>query len=342
MTETRRLTIPAAEALLDRYFPVLDHGFIALKDYMGGDEAIDEAARTSYGAGNRKVNERRGLIRTLRRNLHTSPFEMCELKFHCSMPIFVARDWIRHRTANVNEYSGRYSVMPMMFYMPRTADMRKQSKTNKQGGEGVVSTPLVADAQQRFHEQRQRTTENYEWMIEADFARELARIDLPLSTYTQWYWKIDLHNLLHFLGLRCDSRAQYELRAFANIMAGMAKHVAPLSFEAWIDYFFAGVRMSRMEMGALRRLVYLTSSRLLTAPHGELKETLVLETEGKSLYAEDLAQHGLSATEIGEFFSKFEEKKIPTFDLDLSLAKDGAFFAQQWEDAVPKIDRAST
>lgn len=330
--ETKRLVIPAAEALLDRYFPVLDHGFIALKDYMGGDEAIDEAARTSYGAGTRKVSERRGLLRTLRRNLHTSPFEMCELKFHCSMPIFVARQWIRHRTASVNEYSGRYSVIPMMFYMPAVAQMRGQSKTNKQGGDGFVSTPLIADAQSRLHEHRESVSRDYEWMVEADFARELARIDLPLSSYTQWYWKIDLHNLLHFLGLRCDSHAQYEIRVFADVMAGMAKMVAPLSFEAWLDYFFAGARMSRMEMDVLRKLLMVgTNDSLLwnsTKDSGRVSP-------------EDMEQMGLSKREVLEFAEKLRKKDVPSFDLDLSLAKDGEFFLKQWEDAVPKIDKAA-
>lgn len=330
--ETKRRVIPAAEALLDRYFPILDHGFIALKDYMGGDEAIDEAARTSYGAGTRKVSERRGLIRTLRRNLHTSPFEMCELKFHCSMPIFVARQWIRHRTASVNEYSGRYSVIPMMFYMPAAAQMREQSKSNKQGRDGIMSTPMVAAAQARLHEHREGVSRDYEWMVESDFARELARIDLPLSSYTQWYWKIDLHNLLHFLGLRCDSHAQYEIRVFADVMAGMAKMVAPLSFEAWIDYFFAGARMSRMEMAVLRELLTVTTNKQGEGPH--------LSASG-GFFDGDLMSFGLSKTEIAEFLKKFEPKTVPSFDLDLSLAEEGEFFLKQWEDAVPKIDKTA-
>lgn len=329
--ETKRLTIPAAEELLGRYFPVLDHGFIALKDYMGGDEAIDEAARTSYGAGTRQVTERRGLIRTLRRNLHTSPFEMCELKFHCSMPIFVARQWIRHRTASVNEYSGRYSVIPMLFYTPDDDQIRAQSKRNKQGRGALLETEASATAAQVFREHRDRVAMDYEWMVGEDFARELARIDLPLSTYTQWYWKIDLHNLLHFLGLRCDPHAQFEIRVFADVMAGMVKRVAPFSFEAWIDYFFAGARMSRMEIDLLRELIRPAESKIPT-----LSEKLEF-WQRNVLSGGD---YGLTTREIGEFFEKLKPKEIPSFDLDLSETKDGEFFQQQWEDAVPKIDKA--
>lgn len=341
---TKRLTIPAAEEILDLYFPVLDHGFIALKDYMGGDEAIDEAARTSYGAGTRKISQRRGLIRTLRRNLHTSPFEMCELKFHCSMPIFIARQWIRHRTASVNEYSGRYSVIPMMFYMPAPEQLRQQSTSNKQGRGKAVSDENAAAAYRMLSNQRARIAENYEWMVGEDFARELARIDLPLSAYTQWYWKIDLHNLLHFLGLRCDGHAQYEIRVFADIMAGMVRRLAPLSFEAWIDYFFAGARMSRMEMEILRKLLAVEPDGYLGDPAKPVRKLAVPDAvilDGPFATEKNMEMAGLTKTEIGEFFSKLAPKEVPSFELDLSLAKDGAFFSQQWEAAVPKIDRVS-
>jgi thymidylate synthase (FAD) len=323
--ETGRPTIPAAEEILGKYFPALDHGFVALVDYMGGDEAIDDAARTSYGAGTRKVSERRGLLRTLRRNLHTSPFEMCALKFHCSMPIFVARQWIRHRTASVNEYSGRYSVVPMLFYTPNEEQLNQQSKTNKQGRGAPVGVALGDVAIRRLEDTRNFIREDYTWMVANDFARELARIDLPLSTYTQWYWKIDLHNLLHFLGLRCDQHAQYEIRVFADLMAGMVKRVAPLSFEAWIDYTFTGARMSRMELELL--YYFLQQGGLYT-------NYLLVEKK--------LTEVGLSKREISEFFTKLEPKKIPSFDLDLSTAKDGIHFQRIWEDAVPKIDKVGT
>lgn len=330
--ETKRLTIPAAEELLDRYFPVLDHGFIALKDYMGGDEAIDEAARTSYGAGTRKVSDRRGLLRSLRRKGHTSPSEMCELKFHMAMPIFVARQLVRHRTASLNEYSGRYSLVPMMFYMPDEEQIRKQSKKNKQGRDAAVDAVAAASARDRLAYHRTQVVKDYEWMVEEDFARELARIDLPLSAYTQWYWKIDLHNLLHCLEKRCPNDAQYETRMFANVMAGMVKRVAPLSFEAWVDYTFAGERMSRMEMDILRMLINVGENDMVKSAFGIFS--------GGGISAEGMLQVGLSKTEIAEFTEKFKKKDVPSFDLDLSLAQDGEFFSKQWEAAVPKIDQA--
>lgn len=333
MHTTRRDTIPAAEELLNLYFPVLDHGFIALKDYMGGDEAIDEAARTSYGAGTRKVNERRGLIRTLRRNLHTSPFEMCELKFHCSMPIFVARQWIRHRTASVNEYSARYSVMPMLFYVPDRDVVGEQSINNKQGR----GRPLDAEAFELYlaslEEAYEKARIEYEKQVALGVARETARGMLPVAGYTQWYWKIDLHNLLHFLGLRCDPHAQLEIRLFANVMAAMVKRIAPLSFEAWIDYFFAGTRMSRMEMEVLQ---------MLLRPGAENAILWNSSAKTSRVDAEDMTRMGMSKTEIVEFAAKFKPKEIPSFELDLSTARDGAYFAKKWEEAVPKIDRAST
>jgi thymidylate synthase (FAD) len=209
---TKRPTVQAAEELLGLYFPVLDHGFVSLVDYMGGDGAIEQAARVAYGQGTRQTTQTRGLIRYLYRHAHTSPLEMTEVKLHCAMPIFVARQWIRHRTANVNEMSGRYSLMPMQFYTPPSAQLRPQSKTNKQGREAeAVDEGLRDIAFQKWKEQRQDAVANYEWLTQNDFARELARIDLPLSTYTQWYWKIDLHNLLHFLTLRVDAHAQWEI-----------------------------------------------------------------------------------------------------------------------------------
>ena len=332
--ETKRLTIHGAEELLDRYFPVLDHGFIALKDYMGGDAAIDEAARTSYGAGTRRVSDRRGLLRSLRRKGHTSPSEMVELKFHMAMPIFVARQLVRHRTASLNEYSGRYSLIPMMFYMPDEEQIRKQSKRNKQGRDAAVDAAVAAAARERLIEHREQVVKDYEWMVEEDFARELARIDLPLSAYTQWYWKIDLHNLLHCLEKRCPNDAQHETRMYANVMAGMVKHIAPLSFEAWIDYTFAGARMSRMELDILRSLLRVNER------NGVMASPSIFS--GGGITAEGMVQMGLSQTEVLEFAEKLREKPVPSFDLDLAMAKDGAFFAKQWEEAVPKIDRPAS
>src|SRR5690349_19446800 len=206
---TRRPVSPGAEELLGLYFPVLDHGFVALVDYMGTDACIERAARVSYGYGTRQVSKTRGLLRYLRRQLHTTPSEMVELKFHCSMPMFVARQWIRHRTANVNEYSGRYSLMPMLFYTPSEEQLQTQSRVNNQGRSGEpVPVEQYREALRRWEEIRSASRSTYEWLTGEEIARELARIDLPLSTYTQWYWKVDLHNLLHFLKLRVDAHAQ--------------------------------------------------------------------------------------------------------------------------------------
>src|SRR3954468_8971467 len=256
MSETRRPTSPLAEEILGLYFPVLDHGFVSLVDYMGTDECIERAARVSYGYGTRQTSQTRGLLRYLRRHMHTTPSEMIEFKFHCSMPMFIARQWIRHRTANVNEYSGRYSLMPMLFYMPEAEKLEKQSRKNNQGRSGqAVDRARYDEAVRRLTQVRDAARGAYEWMTGEDIARELARIDLPLSTYTQWYWKIDLHNLLHFLTLRVDRHAQWEIRVFGEAMAGMLKRVAPLSYEAWIDYDVCGGHLSRHELEILREVV---------------------------------------------------------------------------------------
>lgn len=239
---------PEAEALLDKEFPCLNAGFVRLVDYMGGDESIVQAARVSYGKGTKTVHEDRGLIRYLMRHMHTTPFEMVELKFHVKLPIFVARQWIRHRTANVNEYSGRYSVMKDEFYVPDSEAIHYQSKRNKQGRAGEVPSQLrqkVLDI--LTHSQRQMYDE-YSRLLEDDIARELARVNLPLSLYTEWYWKIDLHNLFHFLHLRMDAHAQYEIRVYANAIAEIVKQVVPVAWEAFEDYVLKAERFSRVEI----------------------------------------------------------------------------------------------
>ena len=326
--ETNRITIPAAEEILGRYFPVLDHGFVALVDYMGGDAAIEQATRVAYGHGTHKVSETRGLIRYLHRHRHTSPLEMCELKFHCSMPIFVARQWIRHRTANVNEMSGRYSHMPMLFYTPPANQLRFQSKTNKQGREDdtIENGQLKEMAFRGWENQRKVGVEQYEWLLGHDFARELARIDLPLSMYTQWYWKIDLHNLLHFLTLRVDAHAQWEIQQYGQIMAGMLKRVAPLSYESWIDYEVCGARLSRMELEILRQFLAIDKDGML-ASHlvGRLNKTSASDN------------HDLTAREVDELFNLFGKKRAgPDYKLDLSLARPASYFEEQAAAAMPK------
>ena len=248
------ITLPQAENILDKQFPCIDKGFVRLVDYMGGDDAIVQAARVSYGAGTKSVNEDRGLIRYLMRHLHTTPFEMVELKFHVKLPIFVARQWIRHRTANVNEYSGRYSIMKDEFYIPSPDAIHFQSTKNKQGRDENVedSTRREVPAATRKNiieeliAEQSAAYNNYEQLLELNIARELVRINLPVSLYTEWYWKIDLHNLFHFLRLRIDAHAQYEIRVYAEAMAEITKCVAPLAYEAFEDYILHSEKFSRL------------------------------------------------------------------------------------------------
>ncbi|QOJ00488.1 MAG: FAD-dependent thymidylate synthase [Phycisphaeraceae bacterium] len=249
--------------------PVLDHGFIALVDAMPrlvpqdktADAAIVQAARVSYGQGTKKVSEDRGLIRYLLRHRHTTPFEMVELKFHVCMPIFIARQWIRHRTANVNEYSGRYSIIPDRFYTPSLDQVRKQSASNRQGGEERLASPGAPDADLKtaqefltFLAKVEASYQDYLKLADAGVSRELARIGLPVNMYTEWYWKCDLHNTLHFLSLRLDPHAQSEIRDFAAAMLALIEPIAPYTVEAWKDYAAEGLRLSRLEIAALQRL----------------------------------------------------------------------------------------
>lgn len=238
---------------------VHDHGLVALVDVMPrlapvgktADFAIVQAARVSYGAGTKQVNEDRGLIRYLARHRHTTPFEMVEFKFHHVMPIFIARQWIRHRTANVNEYSARYSVVQDRFYHPSLENVRKQSKTNRQGGE----EPMDAVTAQEFLDyldKVEKSYEEYQRLMDKGVARELARIGLPVNVYTEWYWKIDLHNLFHFLSLRMDAHAQQEIRDYANAMYALIQPIVPIAAEAFLDYNFGAVHLSRLEVEALR------------------------------------------------------------------------------------------
>jgi thymidylate synthase (FAD) len=256
VTETKRPTSPAAEEILGLYFPILDHGFVSLVDYMGTDECVERAARVSYGYGTRQRSATRGLLRYLRRHKHTTPSEMVELKFHCCMPMFIARQWIRHRTANVNEYSGRYSLMPMLFYTPDAAQLQTQSRQNNQGRSGqAVAAGVHAEALRRWEEIRRQSTEAYGWLTGHEVARELARIDLPLSTYTQWYWKIDLYNLFHFLSLRADAHAQYEIRVYAEAMLRTVEAWVPLAYQAFRDYRLGAATLSAQMLAVVRRML---------------------------------------------------------------------------------------
>jgi thymidylate synthase (FAD) len=238
---------------------VHDHGMVALLDVMPrfapvgktADFAIVQAARVSYGAGTKQVNEDRGLIRYLARHRHTTPFEMVEFKFHHVMPIFIARQWIRHRTANVNEYSARYSVVKDRFYHPSIENVRKQSANNRQGGEEPID-PATA---QEFLDHLDRVEADYttyEKLMDKGVSRELARIALPVSVYTEWYWKCDLHNIFHFLSLRMDAHAQQEIRDYANAMFALIQPIVPIAAEAFVDYNFEGLHLTRLEVEAIR------------------------------------------------------------------------------------------
>jgi thymidylate synthase (FAD) len=267
VAETHRPTVPALEALLYKPIPVLDHGFVRIVDYMGDDAAIVQAARVSYGRGTRRVSEDAGLIRYLMRHHHSTPFEMCEIKYHVKLPIFVARQWIRHRTANVNEYSARYSILDREFYIPSPEHLAAQSVANRQGRGAVLTSAEAAQVLALLHEDATRCYDHYTEMLNEDdrgtpidasrqgLARELARMNLTLNTYTQWYWKIDLHNLLHFLSLRADSHAQYEIRAYAEAMLQTVRAWVPSAYQAFLDYRLGAVTLSAPMLVVVRRML---------------------------------------------------------------------------------------
>ncbi len=297
---TRRPTVPALEEVLYQPLPVLDHGFVRVVDYMGDDAAVVQAARVSYGRGTTKLRDDRGLIRYLMRHRHTTPFEMCEIKLHVKLPIFIARQWIRHRTANVNEYSARYSILDREFYLPEPAQLGEQARTNRQGRGAPLSAAQSARVLQLLREDAERCYDHYVELLNEDttasedakerrpqregepqLARELSRMNLTLNYYTQWYWKCDLHNLLHFLSLRMDAHAQYEIRVYADAIASLVKRWVPQCFEAFADYRWHGATLSRAELLAVRMLL-----------RGETPDYTAL---------------GLSAREKREFLSKVIE-----------------------------------
>lgn len=270
------------QQLLGKEYKVLDKGFVRLIDVMGDDSSIVQSARVSYGAGTKTLHEDRGLIRYLLRHKHTTPFEMVEFKFHIKVPIFIARQWIRHRTANVNEYSGRYSVMKDEFYLPNLTELRPQSATNRQGrAEDAFSQEKAQEIQDIMNKTQNDLYSEYEGLLDKELARELARINLPLSNYTEWYWKIDLHNLLHFLRLRIDGHAQYEIREYGLVMAELVKEFVPLAWEAFEDYALESIYFSKMEKNLLIELI-----------------------SGKSLEDLDYEAAGLKQRETREFKEK--------------------------------------
>jgi thymidylate synthase (FAD) len=262
---TARVTNPEIEKILGEEFRILDHGFIRVIDYMGGDSSIVQAARVSYGKGTKKSSEDRGLIRYLMKHSHTTPFEMCEIKLHIKLPIFVARQWIRHRTANVNEYSARYSILDREFYIPE--ELAEQSRSNNQGRGVSIEGDESAGMLKLISDFSQEAYEKYVHLMNTDdagntidpgrkgLARELARIVLPTNYYTQWYWKIDLHNLFRFISLRADAHAQYEIRVYAEKIAEIVKMWVPLAYEAFEDYVMKGIRLSSQEKEMIRKIL---------------------------------------------------------------------------------------
>ena len=264
---TRRAVAPGLEEILYEPIALLDHGFVRAIDYMGDDGAIVQAARVSYGRGTRKVSEDAGLINYLMRHRHTTPFEMCEIKYHVKLPIFVARQWIRHRTANVNEYSARYSILDNEFYIPAPEHLAAQSAANRQGRAEPLAGEEAARVFELLREDSERAYAHYLEMLNDDgdgrpldpecsgLARELARMNLSLNFYTQWYWKIDLHNLFHFLSLRTDAHAQYEIRVYADAMAETVKRWVPLAYDAFEQYGMGGVQLSARGLEVVKKLI---------------------------------------------------------------------------------------
>ena len=293
--KTKRVISPQLENILFNVIPILDHGFIRVIDYMGDDSSIVQAARVSYGKGTKKVSTDSGLIKYLMRHWHSTPFEMCEIKYHIKLPIFIARQWIRHRTANVNEYSARYSILDKEFYLPSKENLAAQSKNNRQGRGEVLSGDQANEVLNLLKNDAERTYDNYETMLnerydgsvidekKSGLARELARMNLTLNTYTQWYWKTDLLNLMNFLRLRADSHAQFEIRAYADVMLDTLKKWVPITYEAFMDYRVGGTEISSKGKLVLKDLI-----------------------SGKNV---DIDSSGLSKREWNELMSAFDLKK---------------------------------
>ena len=265
--KTKRVNSSELEKILYEAIPVLDHGFVRVVDYMGNDTSIVQAARVSYGTGTKQVSTDSGLIKYLMRHWHSTPFEMCEIKYHIKLPIFIARQWIRHRTANVNEYSARYSILDKEFYLPSKENLAAQSASNRQGRGDVIEGEQAKEVLELLKNDAARTYNNYEMMLNQRFdgstideskkglARELARMNLTLNTYTQWYWKTDLLNLMNFLRLRADSHAQYEIRVYADIMLDTVKKWVPITYDAFMDYRVGGTEVSAKGKEVIKKMI---------------------------------------------------------------------------------------
>jgi len=290
---TRRATVAALEAVLYEAIPVLDHGFVRVIDYMGDDAAVVQAARVSYGKGTKKINEDRGLIQYLMRHRHTTPFEMCEIKYHVKLPIFVARQWIRHRTANVNEYSARYSILDNEFYLPAPEQIAAQSKSNRQGRGEQLTPAETARVLDLLRDDALRAYRDYTTLLNTDeagavidpdrqgLARELARMNLTLNFYTQWYWKTDLYNLLNFLSLRGDAHAQYEIRAYADVMLETLERWVPLTAEAFRQYRLGGAHLSAKGLDVVKRMMAGESVTRAESGMSKREWTELMETLGR-------------------------------------------------------------
>ena len=292
--ETKRVTVQELEDVLYEAFPVLDHGFVRVVDYMGDDTSIVQSARVSYGKGTKQVSTDEGLIRYLMKHWHSTPFEMCEIKYHVKLPIFIARQWIRHRTANVNEYSARYSILDKEFYLPKAENLAAQSKSNRQGRGEILEGENAKKVLNLLKNDAERTYQNYETMLNEKYdgstidensvglARELARMNLTLNTYTQWYWKTDLLNLMNFLRLRADKHAQYEIRAYADIMLSILKKWVPITYGAFIDYRVGGVELSSKGKIVIKKIINnqnisIENSGLSKREWNELMDTMELD-----------------------------------------------------------------
>ena len=292
--KTKRVTVPKLEEILFEAIPILDHGFIRVIDYMGDDTSIVQAARVSYGKGTKQVSTDSGLIKYLMRHWHSTPFEMCEIKYHVKLPIFIARQWIRHRTANVNEYSARYSILDKEFYLPSNKNLAAQSQNNRQGRGDIIDGDQAKEVLNLLKSDAERTYENYEKMLnqrydgsiidekKSGLARELARMNLTLNTYTQWYWKTDLLNLMNFLRLRADSHAQYEIRSYADAMLDTLKRWVPITYEAFMDYRVGGTEVSSKGKIVIQKLIQnkkisLEESGLSKREWNELMEAMNLQ-----------------------------------------------------------------
>ena len=292
--KTKRVTVVELENILYEAIPILDHGFIRVIDYMGDDTSIVQAARVSYGKGTKKVSTDSGLIKYLMRHWHSTPFEMCEIKYHVKLPIFIARQWIRHRTANVNEYSARYSILDKEFYLPSLENLAAQSQSNRQGRGDVLTGEQAKKVLDLLKKDAEQTYDNYETMLnerydgsvidekQVGLARELARMNLTLNTYTQWYWKTDLLNLMNFLRLRADHHAQFEIRAYADAMLDTVKKWVPITYEAFMDYRVGGTEISSKGKKVIQKLisgekVHIDKSGLSKREWNELMSVLELK-----------------------------------------------------------------